>query len=1258
MGNRILEEDKVVSSLEQSFSINKMILFVGAEDDKDILTPEILQLPWSCVITSQKGEAFKDYFNTQQRQIREYCTLSDLPANIFDGKILPIVRLYGNADPELLDEEDDELLQETIEDDCNKMLTNIMHKLDFTMQLVIIGYHPGVSGEVKRSTLLLRLKDCNGAKISFFGLQYKDADTEKLKASLSKQGVDFYEETLGKMLSRKSIEIDDENIELTYNADELFYKGGKAFTIRRSLVLRYREAGTLLTEGLINDIRPFGRIQQSRWFLNFLTRSSVEGPQWYGYLPQSEFYLKRSYEDALFQLVSQILSGKENLFKDYSNPVILEGDSASSKSVVLAAIAYKIFIERENPVIFIDKNRLNSREDIEELDGLMQEIEGIGNRDSKILIVWDGSSYQNVDSMARNIAKQLDNRGRKFLLVCSSYRNVDIASETDNRSKFYRYYKLNGLDIVETNREEMSIAQNTHTGNYYVHASDELSDKEMVDLRNKVKLYIPDMKSQLDAKWAELKRDGNKRLFDYLYKLIVVLQPPLELGLDKERKKFVQYAQDLFNKEVQSEDSSKQVMNPMLEALVKAGFTTDEIEIIDQPDEEITESDIHRMNICIALFSRFKLDCSVRLAIYILRASQKGADIAEVYSSKNRKLLNIITTSMPWILYKPNADNVFCFYYRSALEAEIFLTNKKVSPLDEIDMICEMMKFYADDYRQNGSPDPALKLSLQRLIRMIGPNSDYFAFKTSNNNEHNELMKHLDKIIDKLYWLRTEVGIEDSDASFANLEITFLREFYATNWHRDKYQEVKRSISAGNECEVWEAYPDIFTEDSYVLRLNKLNEAVDLATQSIDWLQASEMNGWEKQAVASTVNTLVVELSLCNIRLEELRSEYDRFCEKHNITGQNILMEIRPMSYNSLYRMLIKAIHENPVNGYAYNALFRLFVTEYEKADNTKRYELLSGIRPLVDDAENYEIENRGSQDRDELTGYISKIRNYSSKVKVSIQTLDSKQVDDAFLSLFDDMLMRGNASVITFVCQQELDQAKLTNFKSYDLTTGESINYKLRDSQIRKCKEIVEFMQREEYVSCIENDANALYLQLKVTWMAYNEYPIMDGSVECRPTYLSKDQWIEINRICGLYNQCAGTTRKPIIILLQALSIIQISGDFIEANRLLESLREDMFLSLPRMRVPYLLCNEDGSPWPFSGKVIGTEENRHRGFIKVDNIPQNIGTKTGIRFYQKNLGLKSMPHQNDILYDLEMGIGYMGFSMYTSEGRKRLEAR
>ena len=617
MSQQFIEEDKVIASLEQAFSANKMILFVGAEEPNKIVTKEVARLPWNCVITSSKEETFRNIFSEQQRQISEWSLSSEIPANIFEGNTLPIIKLFGKENSESLDEEDLELLQEELEDECNKMLTLIMRKLDFTMQLIVVGYHPGSDQDIKRTTFLLRLKECGGAKVSFFGLKHPDSETGRFKTSLDKLNIDYYDEALGDMLSRQEISADYSTSWTTKSDDELFYKNGKPVIVKQSNILRYKEIGVLLTEGLVNEVRPFGRIQQSRWFLNFLTRSSIEGPQWYGYLRQSEFYLKRSYENALYQLVTDILKGKEGVSKDYSNPVILEGDPASSKSVVLGALAYKVFSSKEHPVIFIDSNRLNTREDIEALDEFMQEIEIGGDNDSKILIIWDGASYQNIESQARSIAKQLDNRGRRFLLVCSAYRNLDFSSET--LSQKYQFMKWNGNELNNCDKNEMEVAQDIYTGCYYVHASGELSDKELIDLKNKVKLYTPELKDLLSAKWDVLDKDGNRRLFDYLYKLIVVLQPPLEMGLDRERKKFVQYAQNLLS--VVNGEPAAMTLNPMREALIQAGLTVADIDAIETNENDISEDDIHRMNTCIALFSRFKLDCSVRMAIYILRSS-------------------------------------------------------------------------------------------------------------------------------------------------------------------------------------------------------------------------------------------------------------------------------------------------------------------------------------------------------------------------------------------------------------------------------------------------------------------------------------------------------------------------------------------------------------------------------------------------------------------------------------------------------------
>ena len=94
-----------------------------------------------------------------------------------------------------------------------------------------------------------------------------------------------------------------------------------------------------------------------------------------------------------------------------------------------------------------------------------------------------------------------------------------------------------------------------------------------------------------------------------------------------------------------------------------------------------------------------------------------------------------------------------------------------------------MLEYYAHSCKSFNSEDFSLKVSLQRLLRAIGPNSDYEPFQNMRNTEHNELLYHLDKIIEKLRWMRRE-EIPDIDASFATIEVTFIREYYGTCWER------------------------------------------------------------------------------------------------------------------------------------------------------------------------------------------------------------------------------------------------------------------------------------------------------------------------------------------------------------------------------------------------------------------------------------------------------------------------------------------
>lgn len=1246
MSISIQEEDRIISLLFQSFNQNSMVLFVGKGASENDLSPQICELPWNCVVTDRCEEGFGSRFVTETRKPKEYCLASEFPANLFDRGNLPIIRLYGVEGILTEGEEEEEIAQMRRKKECDKMLSIVMGKLDVLGCMVVVGYNPSIRDELPRVSFMLSWEESHGG-FFFFGISADDDQGQKLKDAALKRGYNWCDVALTDMLGRYEGEENDiEKVEVRDSSDiNLFYKGNKPATISASILLRYRSLAELLTEEKIYQIRPYGRIQQSRWFYNFLTRSSHDGPQWYGYLPSSEFYVKRSFEDTLVNLVRNILFGKEMAGQGYSTPVILEGDPGSSKSITLGALAYRIYNEKICPVIFIHNAELNNQ-DLEELDQMMQEIEQVGESDTRILLIWDGSAYCNVTKTACDIARQLDNRGRRFVLVCSSYRNTGI-EKADAVGKIWYRMAQDG-DYVRCRKTEHEIVLEGNC--YFIHAIREMNASERFRLKQKVKEYAVREADNLSKIWKRLESEGRTSTFDYFYELIILLQPQLEQGLSREQRKISQYVQEQLDKlRYSGKNEQVKTVSPMVLALRKAGIISEELEEAIEKEDSQDSYDLSRFNLGVAIFSRFKLEAPSSLVLKLLYTGKQENE-REFYSYANRMLFNQITTSIPWILYKENGDGIFYFCYRNVLEAEIFLKKNQIDVENQVAIVCDMLNYYAQNYREFGFEDPIIKQSLQRLLRILGPNSDYIPFQRQESNEHSLILQRLNIIIDKLGWLRKVIQIPDEDASFAVIEVTFMREYYSALWGR-----LKGCSSIPDGFCAWEIYPDIYTEESYCERLNYLCDAANLANASIDKLECLETDNSGKRQLASQINSLTVEFTYCNMRLEELWKEYSKLCKSK---GQDTILEwktIRPMPYLPQYRMLVKTINSDPLNGYAYNALFTLFEKEYKKSGEERRLQLLSEIQVLLDDASTLNIHNRGALDRDELGKHIVNIAQYSSDTRVTIQSILDGTCQKVFADLFTDMLYKDSPAAIIFVCQQELENAGLSGRRAYGNVEGEAKEKILDERQLQVCNEVQKFMQRKEYASCVEKDPHALYLLLRVLWMCYNKRPLLDGG-ECRLTYIEHENWIEILRICQLYEECAGNNRRPLAVLIHALSIVQVSGDYVAANSMLESLSESAFYTTARLRVPYMICDETGTPKLYSGTVISTKE--YRGLVKVDKIPRQLGSKSGIRFYLRNLGLRTMPKEREILNSLEMGIGYTGFSLYKAEGRKRLEER
>ena len=1217
-------EDAIISEIYKSFNQDNVILFAGSEAIKNKeLSEKICVLPWSCVITTEREDGFGTDF-AQGRNPHRYLPSSDLPINIFSRENLPIIQLYGSVTdiPPELEDFDEDLRVRLLKKQGEKILNRIMSKMDIRSRLIVVGYNPDSDNDISLETFVLSCQEIQGGTITFFNSGC--TVNEKLRSFAEKNRFTWVDGKISDLLDdvSENYEIQDTPIDDV----NVFYKGQQPVFIKRSILSRSSNFARLLTEEKIREIRPLGRIQQSRWFYNFLNNSS-DSPQWYGFLPQSDFYLKRSYEDVLLGLVRRLLAGKGINKGGWNTPIILEGDPGSSKSVELAAVAYKIFDEKINPVIYINGDNLlfsGQSNETQVLDELMQEVEQIGEKDTRFLIVWDSSSYKNITVDVKQLAHELENRGRRFVLLCSAYSNMP--SEKENR-EYYSYDKGNQFE-----KTDKQTGVYYYAGCYFVSATRTLEPSEINNLKSKATLYSVSDKSEINRIWSEL--EGNTDIFEYFYRLIILLRPKLEAGLSKEQRLVNRYVRKQFSLFENKNDESVSIF---AEALKKAGIILDESTRKSIEEDEVNEDyDLERFNICIAMFSRFKLDTPYSLALKMLcKGNQNYFGASKEYD--NYELFNLLTTQISYIHYCVQTDGRYVFRFRSTLEAEIFLKNNFINEERQLKIVGEMIDHYVENYLRFNEVDFELKNSIQSILKMYGPNTDYKGFWAEHPqyDQHLTILRKLDPLAKKLHDMRTKYRIPDIDRGMALIEISFYRELYGNLW--DKLKGYSRTL--GENREPWEINPRDYTEDSYVLRLENLTEASNLALESLENLDIlmNDSHGYITQrSIQTAINSLTVELAMLNSEIERIGREYVKLTDKE-IPSKNKLL-----SYAQLYPILFKAISASPLDGYLYNALFKLFEKEYDKANEESRLYLLSDVGMIADDASTLEITGRGANDKDELSTHLHKIAQYSCRYVVKIDDIIEKKAPEPFMKLFKSSVDRNNASGICFVCQQELNLAGLGGDAIAKLERETGQEFILSQNQLNVCQKIVNFINNPEYSNCIDNSIQALYLLLRVEWMLYNGRPLSIGR-ECQKTYLNQEDWSKVYATCEKYESISGQSVRPVVTLIYALAKVHIDRDYLGAAKAMHRISD---MPNQRMRVPYLICFEKGVPQKYSGTVVST--HNYSGFLKVDGLPRFLEKNQGVKFFMKNLGLRRMPEKNSILTDFYLGLSLANqFSAY-----------
>lgn len=1236
---KLTRRDALQKALEIQNAFNSCheILYVGQAATNEEIRRYICEMRWSCIFTSRTDPEFSGLFCDEKRTPREY-SVDEASKNLLSRKNTPILRVFGIEGEEHEDYHEDLMEEfgfiEPGDREPNvKFLDLLPGMLDCVNLLLVIGYDSSDPKELDLKTFASRMVRAADKSIWFFGVN-REVDKRLLKLAERKQ-FSLYEDKLSDIMDTLGEQFEEESSVSTefQQYENIFFNDQSIVSIADSALQKTNHFATLLTEQEVHRERPQGRSNMQLAFSNFLQLSSMEKPQWYGYLDSTHFYLDRPYYNVLYYLTTAMLKGK-NIPESEKNrePVILEGSPASSKSIMLAKLAYQVYQEHEYPVIFIKNDKLiiySGSEELDALNLLMSDVQKAGDKDSKILLVWDCSSHRNVADHAKNLIQLLENLGRRFVLVCSAY-----AKDTMERQEFHIPKGVGSYFYKE--------------GCYYVEADRFIDECQKADLYQLFQNYSGIPEGRLNQWWERLKVEAKDDIFMYFYKMITLLQEPLRDRLTKEQRIVGDYVQGQLDRILEGYDRKRAENSNNI--FTMAGIDPAGLVLDDFGEEEDTyylekeeaEYDLERFNACIALFSQFKILTPYNLGAKMLTGNHMDN---RVYSAEQRELFQLLTTQIPWIYYgRQSEEDDFTFSFRNTMEAAIFLEDNNIIPEKQIEIVCELIRLYGEDYRENRCEDEGLKSGIQQLLRMIGPNTDFQDYSMGREAEHRQILQKLGVIIDELKQLRTEYAVADEDGSFTSLEVTFMREYFGWKWD-EVYGYDRATYGDQNPWEV-SVLQEHYNKECYESRLKHLEEAIHLAVKKLEKVRIvlnGKLDMRNRRRMVDRRNSLTNEMVLCNLAAEEIQTQYKNCCTFWEVEiAQEWEEERFVLPYRDIFRRMQAVIDSNPTNGYYYNTLMKVFMKEYgrEKLSEHLKMEYLSEMNMIIDPLDSGEIPivvNRGSRGRDELGEHIAEIRQMAANYIVTIRDIEERKESlDAFYRMYDQMMEINNPTAILFVCRQELREEGILKQRTV-----------LSEEQRAVCARVAAFMRQEENMRCIGADTMAMAMLIRVAWMEGSGYPLSNLQ-EANLVAMPKQSWRRLMNLCSSYEERANGVEKPSIMLIYALSVLQITGDYLQCKEILGRIREKDFFSNTRMRVPYIYCDDERKPYLYTGEVLDVDGNN--GQMRLNGLPRQIRVKFNVR----NLGPHfPMPKKGDVLDNLELGIGYTGFALYKEEGRR-----
>lgn len=862
MASQINFENHIKRYLESMRGVQR-VLYIGTKVDLKE-HPTLARLPWRCIYTTSNDENLAELFSIpNERQVKTIRTIEEYnnAGNKLDCQNPLLVYINGFSFP--ADELDDPDVEEELESNqkglCNSLA--MLLKSELMVELTVVGYNPNDPCEVSPKDLFHLFNSLSDNRVFFYGLS-KSEESNKYIANLEKKRIaTVFTQDLGSALEQTSAKVSsfDDDTNLEHNESTVLrntvYINGLPVQLSQSLCYDFAKYGRVLSVAEMFS-GTITRAMQVDFFYQFLKRSP-NSPQWYGYAGRNGFAVKRDYEDKLYKLV---IDGLES---NSDTPVILAGQSSSGKSIALGALAYRIFHEHKYPILFINNPDVSFAAGSPAafaLDNILKEIRDLGG---EALVILDWSLYSFRNNAVRSISDMYYNRGQKALFVVS-------AMNTPNDSR----YKVIEAPIILSESEKKAFR-------------DLVVEKGKLP-RNRVEQWIRTL-------------DSDPGLLSLLYALVYELHPQLESGI----------RQEISKAHADTKESILELEDPIP---MKREMLDWQTQLLERYPEFVTNEDgaekpldtklqiiesLQLFSESVAVASLFKLRMPLTMALHLLN----------IPDCQNRQAYRDVVLNARWLVYAMDDDKYapgeYYVEFRAPIDAKVYLSSINKSKPDMMDIVAELIRtikkakgsFYSSEVR-----------FLERLIRMIGPNSDDPSVKA---NWFSSYGRGGPSIISALSELRDSGIIEPL---LVAQEITYIREYYGKD-----------------------------TQLDLSLRINWLQKAVRIARDVLDLAERPNVDtaDWNQGLIDSiTVESIFAELHLeqCYSKAEESQVPYDK--------------SVAPAlySYTTRSSKLLDVINSQPENSYAYTALISCFLSQYDSDSiDAETFKSMSDVLEVVD---------------------------------------------------------------------------------------------------------------------------------------------------------------------------------------------------------------------------------------------------------------------------------------------------------------------